>query len=239
MATLIVQSVGMMNKANEPNNDKDKDKETQPGDGSAEAPGGTGNEMPDPRSGFALAIAQVTPILHGLDTAATNDPAVLRKPTPCDQYDVGEVAAHLVAVIQRITAVARGLDPFSVPQEIPGLEPAGFGEGWNEAVAEQKEVWSDDRVLAQPLVLPFATLPGAVALSIYISEVVVHTWDLAKGLGLEVAWDEVLAEGALATMQFGLPAEPRGGEVPFAPVVEIASDAPAMDRLLAWLGRQP
>ncbi len=197
--------------------------------------------MPDPRPAFALAIAQATPLIEAVGVAAESDPASLRKLTPCDQYDVGQLAAHLVAVVQRISAVARGLDPFSVPQEIAGLEPTGFGEAWSEAVARQEEVWSSDAVLAEPLVLPFATLPGAIALAIYVSEIVTHTWDLARGLGLglEVEWDEALSEGALATMQFGLPAEPRGGEIPFAAVVEVAPDAPAVDRLVAWLGRQP
>ncbi len=225
---------------NQPNNQTSEhvDEHPSPVDSGQATPSG-GDQMPDPRPGFALALSQAKPIVEAVDQMSTTDPASLRLSTPCDQYDVGQVAAHLVAVVQRITAVARGLDPFSVPQEIAGLEPAGFGAAWNAAVAVQAEVWSNDSVLAQPLVLPFATLPGAIALAIYGSEVLVHTWDLARGLGLNVAWDEDLAEGALATMQFGLPAEPRGGEVPFAAVVEVALDAPAMDRLVAWLGRQP
>ncbi|GAA1511493.1 hypothetical protein [Nocardioides humi] len=36
-----------------------------------------------------------------------------------------------------------------------------------------------------------------------------------------------------------MPAEPRGGEIPFGPVVPVADDAPAYDRLVAWTGRDP
>jgi hypothetical protein len=36
-----------------------------------------------------------------------------------------------------------------------------------------------------------------------------------------------------------IPAERRGGPVPFGQVVEIAADAPAYDRLAGWQGRKP
>ncbi len=188
---------------------------------------------PDPRPGFEVALTTAGGVLAKV--GAGN----LRHPSPCQDYDAAGVASHLVAVLKRITAVARGLDPFSVPQEIDGLEPDGFMAAWNEALQSFDEVWANDGVLAQPLVLPFATLPGAVALAIYTSEILAHTWDLAMALDVEVEWDDQLVEGALATMQFGLPAEPRGGQVPFAPVVDVADDSQPIDRLVGWLGRQP
>ena len=36
-------------------------------------------------------------------------------------------------------------------------------------------------------------------------------------------------------MRDAVPAEPRGGHVPFGPVVEVAPDAPAIDRLVGWM----
>jgi hypothetical protein len=36
-----------------------------------------------------------------------------------------------------------------------------------------------------------------------------------------------------------LPPEPRGGEIPFGPVVEIPADAPPYAQLAAYLGRHP
>ena len=189
--------------------------------------------MPDPRPGFGQALDLAGTVVRQMQSCD------LRRQSPCEDYDAGERAAHLVAVVRRITAVAKGLDPFSVPQTIDGLEPDGFVPAWEEAVREQQAVWADDSVLGRTLVLPFATLPGAIALAIYISEVLVHAWDLAEAIGFEVNWNDELVEGALATMQFGLPSEPRGGDVPFGPVVEVAATAPSIDRLVAWLGRQP
>lgn len=193
----------------------------------------TQDPMPDPRPGFEPALTTAGGVLEKV--GASN----IRQPSPCPGYDAAGVASHLVALLKRITAVAQGLDPFSVPQEIDGLESDGFMAAWEEAVRSFGEVWANDAVLGQPLVLPFATLPGAVALAIYTSEILVHTWDLAMALGVVVTWDHQLVEAALATMQFGLPAEPRGGEMPFAPVVDVAGDAQPIDRLVGWLGRQP
>ncbi len=189
--------------------------------------------IPDPRPGYATAtrLAGVALSHIGAENVA--------RPTPCDDYNVGQLGAHLVAVQQRVAAVARGEDPFTVLQEIPGLEPTGFSAAWAAATEEQLASWADDSVLGRPLVLPFATLPGVIALWIYISEVLAHTWDLATALDIEIDWDQELAEAALGSMKMGLPAEPRGGEVPFAAVVPTNTDAPAIDQLVAWVGRTP
>ena len=46
-------------------------------------------------------------------------------------------------------------------------------------------------------------------------------------------------EVALATMQMGLPAEGRRADPVRRPVQPVADDAPAIDRLVAWTGRNP
>lgn len=89
------------------------------------------------------------------------------------------------------------------------------------------------------MVVPWATLPGAVVLAIYAAEIQIHSWDLAMALGLRPDWEQDLAEAGLAVVRLGIPAEGRGLEVPFDPVVPTAEDAPAMDRLVAWMGRDP
>ena len=187
----------------------------------------------DPRPGFAAVVA-----LGGSVISAVRADQ-LTAPTPCEAYDVRDLTGHLVAVLQRLAAVARGESPFSVPQEVRGVADDGWRAAWDAAAHEVQAAWTDDAVLARPLVLPFATLPGAVALAIYTGEVTVHTWDLATATGQRPAWDATVVERALATMRQALPAEPRGGELPFGAVVPVAEDAPAIDRLVGWLGRRP
>jgi len=99
--------------------------------------------------------------------------------------------------------------------------------------------FTDPAVLGRPLVFHFATMPGAVAMAVYLSEVSVHTWDLARATGQDPVFDDASVELALATMRVGMPAERRGGEIPFGPVVPVADDAPAIHRLVGWVGRRP
>ncbi|MGC3995833.1 MAG: hypothetical protein QM779_17230 [Propionicimonas sp.] len=73
----------------------------------------------------------------------------------------------------------------------------------------------------------------------YVSEMATHSWDLAVATGRADELDASIAEAALPIAMATVPAAGRGPETPFAPVVEVADDAPAYDRLVAWNGRDP
>jgi hypothetical protein len=57
-------------------------------------------------------------------TAVRNDD--VHRPTPCDDYDVEALVAHLLGVAHRIDAVGRGLPVFALPGMITGVELAGW-----------------------------------------------------------------------------------------------------------------
>ncbi len=193
---------------------------------------------PDPRPAFARTLDTAAEVL------AAVDPSDLDRPTPASAYDVDHLTRHVLAVLDRVGAVARGEDPFSVPAELDAATVAAAGglvPVFERSRADQEAAWADDAVLTRQLTLPFAVLPGAVALSIYVGELTIHTWDLATAIGVEVEWDPEIVEGAVVAITTGLPAEPRGDEVgiPFDPVVPTESDAPPIERLVAWTGRNP
>lgn len=197
----------------------------------------------DPRATFAQAVAITTATVRGVRDDQLDDP------TPCTEMDVRALLAHLRSVLDRVTALGRGEDSFAVA-EVP-LGPDRLGE-WTEAAHRVQGVWRDDAVLARPMELPWQQGTGADILLGYVNEVLVHTWDLAAATGQEPDWDEALADTALARMP-GLPAEGRREmfeqisadmgldevAMPFAEVVPVAEDAPAIDRLVAWNGRDP
>ena len=58
-------------------------------------------------------------------------------------------------------------------------------------------------------------------------------------LGQPTERDLELAFFALAGAKRVLPPEPRGGDIPFAPVVQVLPDAAPYAQLAAWLGRHP
>jgi uncharacterized protein (TIGR03086 family) len=187
----------------------------------------------DPRPVFARAVTTAVACVSAVR------PDQLAGATPCSEYDVRQLLGHLVAVLGRVAAVGRGADPFSVPLVVAGVPDDGWPAAADTAAREAAEVWADDAVLDRLLRLPFGTLPGAAALASYVGEVSTHTWDLAVATGQSPAWDpEALAVG-LAAIRRKLPSAERDPEIPFADAVPVAEDAPLIDQLVGWQGRDP
>ena len=198
----------------------------------------------DPRVLFARAVRT------GTDVVGAVRPEQLGWPTPCDEFDVRQLLGHLVGVLQRVARIGRGEDPFA------GGDVAAPGDDWRGAWAESADeaeaAWSDPSALARPVTLPWQEGTGAEILSGYLSELTVHTWDLAAAIGQAPVWDDEVVGVALSQLA-GLPAEGRlelfesvskkmGFDhvaVPYADPLPVPDDAPAIDRLVAWNGRSP
>jgi len=186
---------------------------------------------PDPRPLFQRAIAQTGRIIDAVE------PDQATYPTPCADFDVQALIAHTAWALQRVAAVATGGDAESVP--LVAVEPDTWSERYADSAAAVRAAWADPALLDVTIHLPFATVPGRVAVAIYTMEVTAHGWDIAKATRQATELDADIAEAALATAAMALPAEPRGGEIPFGPVVAVGADAGPYARLVAYLGRQP
>jgi uncharacterized protein (TIGR03086 family) len=164
--------------------------------------------------------------------------------------DVRALLAHLIGVLDRIAALGNGDDPFAVT-EIPVADD-GWRDAWRQSGSGAVVAWTDDSALERPMALPWIEGSGAEVLASFFSELTVHTWDLAMATGQQPDWDDAVITAALEARQF-LPAENRRAlyeeisaargldevAVPFAEAVAISDDAPAIDRLVAWNGRDP
>jgi len=206
----------------------------------------------DPRPLLFAAAAQAVRLVEALQAdidagPGTSGPgasvSVLDAPTPCTEYGVRDLAGHVLAVLRRIEHVATGGNPLDVPQEVRGVADAGWAATAQADAGTMKATWSDDAVLDRMLTLPWATLPGRAAALAYTQELTVHAWDLAAAIGRVSELDDSLAVAVLPLARQFVPADQRGGHVPFGPVVELASrdlgSAGPYDELVAWLGRDP
>ncbi|RSS36083.1 TIGR03086 family protein [Streptomyces sp. WAC07061] len=187
----------------------------------------------DPRADLTAAVE-----LAGRTLAAVR-PEQYDAPTPCEEFDVRRLSSHLVAVVRRISVIGRGEDPFSVPSFADEVADGGWAAAWEPGAREVARVWADPGILGRQLHLPMGVLPGAAAAAVYTHELTVHTWDLAKATGQDPDWDPALIERVIGVVRHALPAEPRGGRIPFADAVAVAPGARAIDRLVAWAGRRP
>jgi uncharacterized protein (TIGR03086 family) len=79
---------------------------------------------------------------------------------------------------------------------------------------------------------------GTTIVHMRINELLIHGWDLARAIGQPAELPDDLAEGALILWQTRLAGRPRDG-MPFGVPEAIADEAPAIDRLAAFLGRKP
>ena len=203
----------------------------------------------DPRGVFLRAWA-VAP-----EVAGAVRPDQGGHPSPCEEFDAATVRAHLLSVGDRVAALGRGEDPFSVGEGVDVVP----GDDWHTAFAaagtDVAAAWADAALLERTFTLPWAEAPGAGILAMYVSEVVVHAWDLARATDQEPTWDDDVVAAGFAALQIGLPDEgrieafeaaranmPAGTEdfvYPFAAALPVDDDATPIDRLVAWSGRDP
>ncbi len=184
-------------------------------------------------------------------TVADVLPHQLADPTPCAGMEVQALLAHLTGVLDRIAAVGDGANPLAVTD--PTMADDCHLDAWRQAAERASAAWTDDAALDRHTVLPWIEGDGAKVLASYISELTVHTWDLAAATGQQPDWDDVVVQSAFDAMRGMLPVDNRLSRyeeisaargldeitVPFGEAVPISEEAPAIERLVAWTGRDP
>ncbi|MEZ5218366.1 MAG: TIGR03086 family metal-binding protein [Ilumatobacteraceae bacterium] len=205
------------------------------------------NVDPRPQLATALDVARSTVL------GVTADQ--LTHPTPCSDFDVEHLAAHLLAVLVRIAAIGNGNDPMAQSDSYP-VEFADWSGAWDEHVDAVNTAWATGARLDEVVHLPWSQETGRVTLLTYLNELSVHTWDLATATGQSPNWDGTVLAYAFAGIRRGLPAEGRRetfeaifasvpAEVrammsfPFAEATDVPASAPLIDQLVAWNGRRP
>ena len=203
----------------------------------------------DPRPLFVAAVDIATPVIAGVRTDQ------FELASPCHNFDVKGLLDHLVFVLHRVATVGRGEDAFA-PGSLgdPAIQHVDYEADWLAAADSVDDVWSDDALLDSTVVLPWATMTGAEMLAMYVSEITTHTWDLANATGQSPKWDDAVCELSLDTMHRDLPMADRTPmweafkatmpanmqfDAPFANAVAVSTEAPLIDQLVAWTGRQP
>jgi uncharacterized protein (TIGR03086 family) len=159
-----------------------------------------------------------------------------RLPTPCKEYDVTALVNHIVGWIQVFDAGSNGR-PFegdatayrcgANPEAEFRAAAAGVVAGWEtHGLDRQVRVVSGE-------------MPGEMVFNMTLMEYLAHGWDLATATGQEPPYTDDEATETLARAEGTLPPQYRGSDMPFGPPVAIDPDAPAVDRFVAFMGRQP
>ena len=146
----------------------------------------------------------------------------LAQPTPCTDWDVARLIAHMVASPRNLLEMAQGGQPdwSKEPHPAAGEWAADFRSAADDLI----HFWHEKGDDADTGQVDWQT-----------AEIAVHTWDLARATGQPARLDPEVAERGLAFMSGALTPDNRG-EV-FGPEVPAPADAPAYDRLAAFAGR--
>lgn len=155
-------------------------------------------------------------------------------PTPCGDWDVREVVAHVVIGDSQIPPLFAGERVERVADVNPtvlGTNPVASWRG--TALAAITALADAD--LEQTVHHPVGEIRGETVVGFRISDNLVHAWDLAKGLTRPIDLPDDLAEWCLDFWQpMTAQLEPSGF---FGPKVHPPEDGSAGDRLLSLLGR--
>lgn len=148
------------------------------------------------------------------------------RPTPCADLDVARLTDHLVGWAASFASRLTDGPDIGDPNEYRvGPNPAAeFGQ------AAQRIVESYRQMTEQAQNLPVGFL---------VMEFLTHGWDLATAIGRPASYRDEAAELALTTGRLMLKLEYRGPGKAFGPEVPVPDSAGAVDRLVAFLGRNP
>lgn len=156
------------------------------------------------------------------------------RPTCCGDWSVRDLVEHVVAGNE---AFAAALHEQPSAPERTAERSADLASDYGRSIRTLLDAFGQPEALKRVVSVPFGAVPGAIALHLRITELLVHGWDLARATGQHPAFPEDLAEQELVFARRALADVPPGRR-PFAPPEPVAEDAAAIDRLAACLGRR-
>lgn len=116
------------------------------------------------------------------------------------------------------------------------MTDADLRGAYRDSGAALIEAFSQPSAFERIVAIPIGQVPGIVALHMRVTEILVHGWDAAIATGYPAEFPEDIAEAELIFTRGKLGDIPPG-YTPFAPQKPVDDDAPAIERLVACLGR--
>jgi uncharacterized protein (TIGR03086 family) len=167
--------------------------------------------------------------------------ADLDRPTPCASWNVRDVVNHIVGGTGFFAELAENGAVTERGDDDAEFTATDFAATFRQEAERLVAAFRAPGAMTKPMKLPFGELPGSVCVWIAAGDIFTHGWDLAKATGQPTDLEPDVATRLLAQIEPILPDQMRGpdGQAAFGPRVEIASSAPAADRLAAFEGRQP
>lgn len=160
----------------------------------------------------------------------------MERETPCSDWNVRELVNHMVGGAHMFGAAAsRKAMTGEPPADLLGSDAVA---AWRAAAAANLDGWRSPGAMEGTVTLPFGEIPAQAAAGINLLEACIHGWDLARASGQSFEADPDLVEAVMAVSSHLVTDESRQGGA-FGPEVPVPAEAPAIERLVGFLGRKP
>jgi uncharacterized protein (TIGR03086 family) len=154
--------------------------------------------------------------------------------TPCEGWDARDLLQHQCAVLNGVAAMAASGE---MAKPTPPEDMSDPQAVWTETRDTLLAALDQQGALAQegPFWFNKATIDDTIGFVMW--DATTHAWDLAQATGQDACLDDALVQAvydAVAPVSDMLVESGRTGAV-----IEVADDAPILDRYLALVGRNP
>jgi uncharacterized protein (TIGR03086 family) len=164
----------------------------------------------------------------------------LGRPTPCVEWTLADLLAHLIAQHRGFAAAARGSggDPDAWQVRPVGPSPAtDYADAAEDVLAAFASPAAEFEL---PEFRPVSRFPAAQAIGFHLIDYVVHGWDVARSLGLDYQLPPEVAGPAVQIALLVPDGDNRlAPDSPFAPGLAAGDDPDPLHRILTALGRSP
>jgi uncharacterized protein (TIGR03086 family) len=158
-------------------------------------------------------------------------------PTPCTDWDVRELVAHLVVEQLWVGAMLEGETVADVGDRFDGDQLGDDPVGaWDRAVGTAVAAFGAPGALDRTVHLSYGDAPALHYGREMAVDATVHTWDLARAIGADEHLDPDLVAVAREVVEANFDALAQSGL--FAPPIDVAPDVDPQTALLARLGRR-
>ncbi|WP_221477312.1 TIGR03086 family metal-binding protein [Paractinoplanes abujensis] len=165
------------------------------------------------------------------------DDGELANPTPCPEWTVATLLDHLMGLSVAFTQAAHKRFAAETTSA-PAPSAQHLSRHWRSRLPVLLEdlatAWKDPAAWTGTSQAGGVTMPAAALGHVAMNELIMHSWDLARGTGQEYFADPRTLEPLIEFLSGG-PAEGTPGL--FGPVVPVEDEATLLDQALALAGR--
>lgn len=162
-------------------------------------------------------------------------------PTPCPDWTVAALLDHLMSLAYAFTRAAhKRTDAPGIAEPQPPASAQHLSRHWRHRLPVLLEdlatAWKDPASWTGTSRAGGVTMPATSSGAVAMTELIMHSWDLARATGQEYAADPRTLE---VLIEFLAQGPPVGTPGLFGPAVPTDSEATLLDQAVALSGRDP